>query len=143
MTRLCELVLLQTFSSADAPHTPCVSPTTSLGRGDLGCVPSNPVVPTPNLRHGRLSSLRNALIYPVNSAVIPKDQSENQEKVRCSSAVHPRGAPMERNAEGGVSALSQKAALPTLGRPCNLGQPTYFLPLHLRFLSCQFWTVQR
>ena len=130
MTTLCELVLLQTFSSADVPHTLCVSPATSLGRGDLGCVPSNPVVPTPNLRHGRLSSLRNALIYPVNSAVIANDQSENQERVRCSSALRPRRTPMERNAEGSVSALSQKAALPTLSRPWNLGQPTYLPPLH-------------
>ena len=129
MTTLCELVLLQTFFSADTPHTLCVSSTTLLGCEDPGCVPMNPVVPTPNLRDGHLSSLRDTLICPVNSAVTPKDQSENQEMVRCSSALRPRRTPMEtlmeRNAEDSVSALRQKAALPTLGRPWNLGQPRY------------------
>ena len=81
MTTLCELVVLQIFSSADAAHTLSVSPASLLGRGNLVCVPSNPVVTKPDLRREHLSPLRNPLVYPVNfvlsqKAALPRQASE-------------------------------------------------------------------
>lgn len=120
MTTLCELVVLQTFSSADASHMLCASPASFLSRGNLAWDVSNRVLTTPDLLCGRLSPLRNSLVRPVNSAALLRDQSENQYGVRCTSAVRPRRAPMESLAEGGISVLS-----------LNLGQSTSFPPPHL------------